>query len=60
MFLLWKNKSQQMALSEPLPVGTGVRVLNLRKEEIGIVLSSTELMGGSGSQQDLNSTLVFA
>lgn len=49
-----------MALSEPLPVGTGVRVLNLRKEEIGIVLSSTELMGGNGSQQDLNSTLVFA
>lgn len=49
-----------MALSELLPVGAGVRALNLRKEEIGIVLSSTELMGGNGSQQDLHSTLVFA
>lgn len=49
-----------MALSELLPVGTGVGVLNLRKDEIGIVLSTTELMGGNGSQQDLNSTLVFA
>lgn len=49
-----------MALSELLPVRAGVRALNLRKEEIGIVLSSTELMGRNGSQQDLHSTLVFA
>lgn len=45
-----------MALSELLPVFTGVGVLNLRKEEIGIVPRSTELMGGNESQQDLNST----
>lgn len=45
-----------MALSELFPVGTGVWVLNLRQEEIGILLSSTELMGGNGSQQDLNFT----
>lgn len=60
MFLLWKKKSQQMALSELLPVGTGVRVLYMRKEEIGIALSSTEIMGGNGSHQDPNSTLVIA
>lgn len=49
-----------MALSELLPVGTGVRVLYMRKEEIGIALSSTEIMGGNGSHQDPNSTLVVA
>lgn len=45
-----------MALSERLPVGSECCTW----EEIGIVLSSTELMGGNGSQQDLNSTLFFA
>lgn len=58
-----------MALSELLPVGIRVRVLNLEhselklnlsKAEIGIVLSSAELVGRNASQQDLISTLVFA
>lgn len=56
-----------MALSELLPVGIGVLnlehselKLNLSKAGIGIVLSSAELMGRNGSQQDLISTLVFA
>lgn len=49
-----------MAPSELLPVGNGVRVLNLRKEEIGVVLHSAELMGENGPQQDLNSALAFA
>lgn len=31
-----------------------------RKEEIDIVLRSTELMGGNESQQDLNSTLLLS
>lgn len=67
MFVLWKYKRQQMALSELLPVGIGVLnlehselKLNLSKAGIGIVLSSAELMGRNGSQQDLISTLVFA
>lgn len=58
-----------MALSELLPVGIRVRVLNLErselklnlsKAEIGGVLSSAELMGRNASQQDLISTPVFA